>query len=165
VQPSGSIDGGSVTFDGPLKGTKTLTYTGADGESGVERVDATLDGIIVASKSFARDLTQPVAQQTGDCDYVGLRACPASTSDTLSVNTASVPDGAYELGLRVTDAAANTRTTVADAPVVIDNVVGSPAPVGPTPIVVPGQNGQNGADGKDGGVLTVNGSTHRPRRA
>lgn len=162
VQPSGSIDGGSITFDGPLKGTKTLSYTGSDGESGIERVVATLDGIIVASKSFARDLTQPVAQQIGECDYVGLRACPASASDTLSVNTASVPDGSYELGLRVTDAAGNTRTTVANAPVVIDNVVDAPAPVGPTPIVVPGQNGQNGADGKDGGVLTVNGVNASP---
>jgi hypothetical protein len=122
VAPTASIDGGSLTLAGVRTGTKTVTFSAADAESGVERVDVLLDGIVVASDVLERDLTRPVAQQTGDCEYTGLRACPASRSGTLNVSTASVPDGAYALEVRVTDAAGNTRTSTHGQPVVIDNV-------------------------------------------
>jgi hypothetical protein len=120
--PSAAIDGGTVTLSGSRAGSHTVSYSAADDESGVERDDALLDGIIVATASDARDLTRPVAQQTGDCRYSGLSACPTTTSGTLSFNTANVPDGAYALTLRATDAAGNTRTTTFARPVVIDNV-------------------------------------------
>jgi hypothetical protein len=122
VQPTASIDGGSLTLAGARTGTKTVNYTATDAESGVERVDVLLDGIVVATKSDARDLTRPVAQQTGDCQYVDLRACPATTSGALPVNTTSIPDGAYSLEVRTTDAAGNTRIAAWGQPVVIDNV-------------------------------------------
>jgi hypothetical protein len=157
VQPSGAIEGGSMMFSGALKGDRTVSYNAQDAESGVEKVEVTLDGMVTAARSYARDLTLPVDQQTGECSYVGLRACPASDSGLLTVDTTRLPDGAYELGLRVTDAAGNSRTTVAAAPVVIDNVVDQPAPVGPTPIPVPGRAGADGRHGKDGAVLTLNG--------
>ena len=107
VQPTASIDGGTLASAGSHAGTKTVTYSAADGESGVERVDVLLDGVVVAKASDARDLSRQVIQQTGDCEYIGLRACPATTSGTLSVNTAGVPDGAYALEVRATDAAGN----------------------------------------------------------
>ena len=68
-----------------------------------------LDGVVVATANDARDLSRQVIQQTGDCEYIGLRACPATTSGTLTVNTAGVPDGAYGLEVRATDAAGNSR--------------------------------------------------------
>jgi hypothetical protein len=120
--PSAAIDGGTVTLGGARKGEQTVTYTAGDDESGVERVDALLDGISVASASNARDLSRPVAQQTGECRYSALSACPATASGTLSFNTANVPDGAYALTLRVTDAAGNTRSATYPQPIVIDNV-------------------------------------------
>jgi hypothetical protein len=122
VQPSATIDGGSLTLPGARSGLEAVTYSAADAESGVERVDVLLDGIVVASASDARDLTRPVAQQTGDCTYSGLRACPASTSGSLSLDTANLPDGAYALEVRATDAAGNTRSAAFGATVVIDNV-------------------------------------------
>ena len=109
VQPTAAIDGGTLASGGSHTGTETVTYSAADGESGVERVDVLLDGVVVATANDARDLSRQVIQQTGDCEYIGLRACPATTSGTLSVNTAGVPDGAYALEVRATDAAGNAR--------------------------------------------------------
>jgi hypothetical protein len=132
VQPAVTIDGGSVTHGGPRGGMESISFTAADDESGVERVDVLLDGAVVASASDARDLTRPIAQQTGDCTYTGLLACPAMTSETLSFNSASVPDGAYALEVRAVDAAGNVRSAMAAQPVVIDNVpdtvVSAPVP-------------------------------------
>ena len=167
VQPAVSIDGGGLLAGEPLKGTKTLAYTAGDDESGVEKVEVTLDGAVVATDTFARDLTLPVEQQTGECTYDALRACPATHSGLLSVDTTRVPDGAYELGVRSTDAAGNSRTELASQPVVIDNVVDQPTPSGPTPVPVPphypsqgvpGPAGPAGAAGAPGAVLTLNGT-------
>src|SRR4051812_27326298 len=44
----------------------------------------------------------------------------------MSIDTNQVADGAYQLSLRVTDAAGNTHTVLAANPVVVDN---HPAPV------------------------------------
>src|SRR3954447_2335126 len=126
VDPAASIDGGTLTAAGPLKGTKTLSFSASDGDSGVEKVEALLDDVVVGTDSNARDLTQPVAQQTGACSYTGIRACPASESHVVSADTNRVADGAYQLSLRVTDAAGNTHTLLAPDPVVVDN---HPAPI------------------------------------
>jgi hypothetical protein len=164
VQPAVSIDGGALVGAGAMRGTNSVAYTAGDDESGVERVEVLLDGTVVATDSFARDLTQPVAAQTGYCTYVDFQACPSTHSGLLDVDTTKVPDGAYELGVRVTDAAGNKRTAVAGAPVVIDNVVDQPTPSGPTPVVVTpgnpgpaGPTGATGAAGAAGAVLTLNG--------
>ena len=169
VQPGIAIDGGALLGAGPMRGTNSVAYTAGDDESGVERVEVLLDGTVVATDSFARDLTQPVAAQTGYCTYVDFQACPSTHSGLVDVDTTKVPDGAYELGVRVTDAAGNKRTAVAATPVVIDNVVDQPTPSGPTPIPVPGApgpagpggpggpSGPGGPAGAAGGVLTLNG--------
>ena len=160
VQPAASIDGGSLTSAATLKGTKTLSYTASDADSGIERVEVLLDGIVVATQNDARDLTLPVAQQTGYCTYTNWNACPTTRSGTLNVNTSGVPDGAYELSVRAIDAAGNQKTVAASQPAVIDNVPDGAAPVAPTPIPVPGPNGKDGANGRDGAnaVLTINGT-------
>src|SRR4051794_1727098 len=162
VQPQASIDGGSITFAGALKGSKTLSYTATDAESGVEKVELLLDGAPVATDSLARDLTLPVSQQTGYCTYVALQACPGAHSDVMTLDTRTVPDGTYELAVRATDAAGNKRTVVVGAPVVIDNVADQP---GAKPVILvppaPGPQdatGARGAQGAPGAVLTLNGS-------
>jgi hypothetical protein len=136
VQPSAAIDGGTLATSGSHSGAETVHYSAADGESGVERVDLLLDGTVVATVSDARDLSRQVIHQTGDCQYIGLRACPATKSGTFTVNTANVPDGAYLLEVRATDAAGNTRSTAYGQPVVIDNV--------PDTIVMPPTHGAVG---------------------
>jgi hypothetical protein len=164
AQPTSAIDGGGLTGAGPVKGTKTVAYTASDAESGIQRVDVTLDGAVVATDSFARDLTLPVDQQTGACTYDGLRACPATHSGLLSVDTTRVPDGTYELGVRTTDAAGNARTAVASQPVVVDNVADQASP-NPKPVMTapaaPGPAGATGDRGPAGAaatVLTLNGA-------
>jgi hypothetical protein len=162
VQPQASIDGGSMTFAGALKGAKTLAYTARDGESGVEKVEMLLDGAPVATESLARDLSLPVGQQAGPCTYTGFQACPSEHGGVLSFDTGRVPDGTYELALRATDAAGNQRTTVAGAPVVIDNVADQPG-ARPVILVPPapgpqGPSGAQGAHGAPGAVLTLNGT-------
>ena len=126
VDPTGAIDGGTLIAGGALAGTKTLSYTAGDQESGVEKVEALLDGAVVATDSNARDLTLPVYLQSGACTYSGLQACPSTQSRVMSVDTNQVADGAYELSLRVTDAAGNTHTSLWPDAVVVDN---HPAPV------------------------------------
>jgi hypothetical protein len=164
VQPQASIDGGSMTFAGALRGAKTLSYTATDGESGVEKVEMLLDGAPVATESLARDVSLPIGQQAGACTYTGFQACPAEHGGVLSLDTGRVPDGTYELALRATDAAGNQRTIVAGAPVVIDNVADQPGPkpvilVPPAPAPAPqGASGGRGAQGAPGAVLTLNGS-------
>ena len=61
-----------------MKGTKTVSFSAADADSGVERVEVLLDGLVVAAQNDARDLTLPADQQTGYCTYTGWNACPTS---------------------------------------------------------------------------------------
>ena len=68
VQPTAAIDGGTLASGGSHNGTETVTYSAADAESGVERVDVLLDGVVVATANDARDLSRQVIQQTGDCE-------------------------------------------------------------------------------------------------
>ena len=159
AQPSAAIDGGSLTARGAMKGTKTVAYTATDDESGVEKVEVTMDGAVVATDSFARDLTLPVERQTGYCTYDDLRACPATHSGLISVDTTRLPDGTYELGVRTTDAAGNKRTAVASEPVVVDNVAeqAAPKPVMTSP-PAPGAAGAAGSAGAAPTVLTLNGA-------
>ena len=47
------------------------------------------------------------------CPYANFLACPASESDSLSWNTATVPDGAAQRALVIQSAAQNRRTIFA----------------------------------------------------
>ena len=135
VRPTGTIDGGSLTTAGAKAGTRTVAYTANDAESGVERVQVLLDGVVVGSESFARDLTLPVDQQSGACSYVGPQACPTTQSSVISVDTTQASEGTHELALRVFDAANNSRTTLLASEVTIDN---HPAPAATTQPAVTG---------------------------
>jgi hypothetical protein len=168
VEPSATIQGGILAATPPVKGVEKLSYSASDQESGVEKVEVLLDDTLVATESFARDLSKPVAEQTGACTYTALRACPAARTGLLDIDTRKVPDGAYELVLRVTDAAGNRTTRVGSHAVVVDNVpdgappmhpgpvpTGSVGPAGPTG--APGTPGVTGAAGAAGATVQVNG--------
>jgi hypothetical protein len=164
VEPSATIDGGILAAAPPVKGVEKLNYTASDAESGVEKAEVLLDDTLVATESLARDLSQPVASQTGSCSYTALRACPAAHTGLLDIDTRKVPDGAYELVLRVTDAAGNRTTRVGSHAVVVDNVPDGVPPAGPAPTgaVGPagaaGPAGATGAAGSNGVVLHINGA-------
>lgn len=103
--------GGSLLEGGPRSGRQTLTYSASDPQSGLLKVDVLLDGIVVKSQDLA-----------SRCAYSDFTVCPASDDATMSIDTRSVPNGSYDLALRVQDAAGNERLLNADRRVEIDNV-------------------------------------------
>lgn len=119
--PSGVVAGGSLLAGGPRSGAATLSYTAADGESGIERVEAVLGDTVVGVDDLSRNLSLPVSEQgSGPCTYTGIAACPPAVNRDIMVDTAKVPNGVHTLTLRVLDAAKN-RTVVAGPQVTVAN--------------------------------------------
>ncbi|MDQ3810506.1 MAG: hypothetical protein M3336_09465 [Chloroflexota bacterium] len=100
IAPSATVEGGTLLLGALQQGTRTLTYRGADADSGVARLEALLDGAVVAARDFTAD---------GTCRSDDLNACPRAQAGDLAVNTLAVPDGAHLLQLRISDAAQNQR--------------------------------------------------------
>ncbi|MDP2709665.1 MAG: hypothetical protein Q8O56_00480 [Solirubrobacteraceae bacterium] len=120
--PVGAIAGGTLSSAGAKAGAAVLSYTAADGQSGVERVEVLLDDTVAGVQDFSRNLALPLAAQgAGDCTYTGLAACPPSRGGDIAVDTTKVADGVRSVTLRVTDAAGN-RANVAGPQI---NVVNS----------------------------------------
>ncbi len=109
--PTGRVTGGGLAGAGALSGTQSLAYSAEDTDSGVRLAQLLIDGQPAARNDY-------IAQ----CPYTNFQACPASESDTISWNTASVPDGEHSLEATVEDAAQNTSIiydgtiTTANAP-------------------------------------------------
>lgn len=95
--PTGKATGGTLTGTGPLAGSQSIVYTATDQSSGVRAVKLLIDGTQAASNDY-------VAR----CPYEDFLACPASISDSLTWNTASVADGQHSLELVIENAAQNT---------------------------------------------------------
>lgn len=104
---------GALLGAGAQRGTRPLEVTAGDADSGVRRIDVSLDGVTVGSADLA-----------GDCSIERFSPCPTSVSRSIDVDTTRVPDGSRLLRLAVTDLAGNTRT-VNRGYVAVDNV---PAP-------------------------------------
>ena len=69
-----------------------------------------LDETVVAS----RDLT-PL------CRYADFAVCPTSDDETLEIDTRAVPNGSYDLALRVRDAAGNEQVVHGERPIDVAN--------------------------------------------
>lgn len=149
VEPTGTLEGGSLTSGGLQKGSRTLTYRAADAESGVARVEALLDGSVAASRDFAAD---------GTCRNDDLNACPNGQSGDLTVDTSKVPDGTRVLQLRITDAAGNQHT-VNGGQVTLDN---RGAGIGPGDDLAL-RGAANGQPAPDQAVLALSWSTQKVR--
>lgn len=124
VEPTGTIVGGPLGTPGRKAGQGVLSYRAADGESGIARVEVLLDDVVAGVHDFSRDLTRVLADQTGDCTYTGLAACPTTQAGDLVVDTTKVPDGSRLVTLRVTDAAGNSASLLGSE-VTIDNLNGA----------------------------------------
>jgi hypothetical protein len=98
VPPAVAPPTGSLLDGGPQTGLRTLSYAASDSVSGLSRVDVLLDETVVAS----RDLTPR-------CRYDDFAVCPTSDDETLDIDTRAVPNGSYELAVRVRDAAGNEQ--------------------------------------------------------
>jgi hypothetical protein len=107
--PDGAITGGSLASPGIKAGPASLSYTASDAQSGIQRVDALIGDAVAGAQDFSRNLTLALAQQTGECTYTGLAACPANQSRDVPVDTTTVPNGSYAVRLRIIDAAGNRK--------------------------------------------------------
>lgn len=124
VPPIVLSPGGTLLTGGPHSGTRTLTFSASDAQSGLKKVDVLLGETLVAS----HDLTPR-------CPHSDFTVCPASDDGTLQIDTHAVPNGAHRLTLRVQDAAGNERLVHGDNPVEVANVQ---IPAAPTSVPAPG---------------------------
>jgi hypothetical protein len=116
--PSGSITGGSLAGSGPVSGVASMSFTAADADSGVRYVQVLVDGKEVAQNDY-------IAQ----CPYEDFAACPKTISDTISWNSATVPNGEHDVAVRVINAAQDTAT-IGDHTLMVANQA-APGAVGP----------------------------------
>ena len=109
VAPAGDASG-ALLGAGEQAGTRPLDVTGSDADSGVRRIDVTLDGVDVGGTDFA-----------ANCNLDHFSPCPTSVARSVDVDTTKVPDGSRLLRLIVTDLAGNTKT-VNQGYVTVENV-------------------------------------------
>jgi len=110
VPPVAQPIAGTLLAGGPQSGSRTVTYSAFDPQSGLARVDVLLDQKVVSS----RDLTPR-------CPYYDFTVCPASDGGMLDIDTRNVPNGSYRVTVRVKDAAGNQVSVPAPNPVEISN--------------------------------------------
>lgn len=96
---------GTLLEDGLQSGVRTLSYSAADAQSGLTKVEVMLGDTVVASSDLRPR-----------CPYSDFTVCPASQDETLHIDTHTVVNGSHPLTLRAQDAAGNERVVeVADA--------------------------------------------------
>lgn len=96
--PSGDASG-PLLSGGNQSGLRPLDVNGSDADSGVKKIDVTLDGIGVGSFDFG-----------SGCRIDRFSPCATSVSQAIDVDTTKVPDGSRLLRLVVTDLAGNAKT-------------------------------------------------------
>jgi hypothetical protein len=143
--PTASATGGGLTESTTLTGTQTFTYSATDPSSGVRLVKLLVDGNQVATNDY---VTQ--------CPYQDFLACPASVSDTITWNTASVGDGQHTLQAIVEDAAHNTRVFYS-ATITTKNTFTNEAPPPLTSQPATGLGAPNGTNASEAATLRLNG--------
>jgi hypothetical protein len=107
--PTATVNGGSFATDGPVVGKATLQFTATDSGSGVREAELLIDGSPVVTHSYANQ-----------CPYMDFAACPPSMADSMTWNTAGIPNGEHRVALRITDASGN-KQTVDDHAVIVAN--------------------------------------------
>jgi hypothetical protein len=108
--PEVSRPTGTLLTRGPQRGVRTVSYSAGDPQSGLTRIDVLLDSRIVKSIDL-----------TPRCSYSDFTVCPSSDDQTLEIDTHAVPNGLYDLALRVTDAAGNQQIVHGERAVEIAN--------------------------------------------
>ena len=122
--PSGSVTGGALASTRTLSGIQSLAYNVQDTDSGVRLVQLLIDGHPAATNDYGTK-----------CPYTDFQACPASESDSISWNTASVADGQHNVEATVQNAAQNT-SIVYDSTITTEN---APANTSAPTILAPSQ--------------------------
>jgi len=92
--PSGSL----ASPTAPITGPASLAFAAHDTGGGLLRSELTVDGATVA--------TTPIVGTGGSCQapFTSPAPCPSDASSTVTLDTASLPDGPHQIGLRLIDA-------------------------------------------------------------
>jgi hypothetical protein len=125
VLPAVTVVGGTLLSGSPQTGVRSVGYSASDSESGVARTEILLDDRVVAVRDFSGDRNR--------CAYASWNACQEAVSEEVAIDTRSVPDGTYVLGVRTTDAAGNTAVTRSGSITVSNQAPGGPSAVAPPP--------------------------------
>lgn len=120
VSPRVDAVGGSLLTDQRQTATQSVSYEGADDESGVASIEVLLDTQAVGRTDYRGGVS---------CPFDNWNACSTTAAGSINVDTRAVNDGTYTLQLRATDAAGNVKTTQAPQPVIVAN--GAVAASGP----------------------------------
>jgi hypothetical protein len=89
----------------PVAGTRTVSFSAADQGSGVYMAELVVDGAVAAAGV--------VDGNDGNCakPFTTVVPCRAAASGSLSLNTATLPDGVHSMALVVTDATETNAAT------------------------------------------------------
>lgn len=112
--PQVTSTSGSLFTGGLVRGTLSGTIDGSD-NSGVQYARLYVDGGLSAQQQLA-------------CDFTQAAPCPASSSNQLSLNTATLANGPHQIQAAVVDAAGN-QTLASPVQITVDNT-NPPAPTG-----------------------------------
>lgn len=110
--PTGTVSAGTLLntgFGAPAAGTATVHVSASDVGSGVQRLEARVDG-------------QPVARTSDRCQqpYVRAEPCPPSIADDLAVDTSKIANGTHDLEVVAVDAS-GTEGVIDRRKLVVDN--------------------------------------------
>jgi hypothetical protein len=109
--PTAAVNSGSLATGGPVSGKATLQFIATDGGSGVQGSELLIDGSPVITHSYVNQ-----------CPYMDFAACPQSMADSMTWDTATIPNGEHRVALRITNASGN-KQTVDDHAVLIANPI------------------------------------------
>ena len=96
LPPSGVTRGGTLVSVNTVGGVASLDYSASDQESGLLRIEALIDGAVVAAKDLKNT-----------CMFADFTACPTVDQGSIQVDTRQFINGRHVASLRVTDAAGN----------------------------------------------------------
>jgi hypothetical protein len=144
--PSGTVTGGNLAGGGSVTGIASLSYLAQDSVSGVRVVRLRVDGKLAAANEY-----------TPSCPYDEFLACPASETNTISWNTASIANGNHYLQLTVEDAAQNT-SVIYEGTITTQNQNAGVTPSGAPPGPGAGTNTTTAANNNMGAANGANAS-------
>ncbi|WP_210490958.1 hypothetical protein [Patulibacter sp. SYSU D01012] len=124
--PTVGVLGGPL-LDGPVTGRQVVAVPASDVGGGVARVEARVDGRLVAAADSGGACVPP---------YAAAAPCPLATERSLVVDTAALAPGPHQLVARAIDPAGNA-TDGAPTSFVVAAPVPNPPPVVPTPTPEP----------------------------
>lgn len=158
---------GTLAESGAHQGVERVSFDAHDAGSGLYR--SFVDVAPAGSDDFKTRLTQPVDTNDGRCveldHYAGYAyefgyrvPCKLSVAEDVWFDTATLPDGDYELRVRIEDASGNSATALGPERFTVRNTAGAQ---GIAPPRASGGEGSSVGPSRDGVRLALRGARRR----